>query len=487
MHNPDTGKSAIMMIARHTGFGRMDTELRQVDGLVRSRRYSRHWRAFCVLVTRIFYRHFEVNGLVNLDDNAGIILCANHVNALVDAVVVQAATRRHVHPLARSGLFENPLLRPLLHAIGAVPVYRREDSRGDTARNVDAFGQCYRLLQQRQALIIFPEGQSHSDPRLHALKTGAARIALGTVRETGITPSIVPVGLTFTRKGGFRGEVLVQFGAPVDLAVPTNIDQQAAVALVTQRIHDGLEGVTLNADNWEDIDLVSRLEKFFSLRHGRYRQASLYQRVRALQRLIDGKRLLQAHEPGRVRALVSHLRAFERLCNCCGVRDYHLTIHYRPTLVLLYLLRTLTGLLTGLPLACWGLLNSIVPYDLTRLLSTRLARGRDQQDTARILSGTSLFMLFWGVQTGLVAYLFGPLLAVGYFSSVLLTAPLALRLRHELRATLANIKVFLLFSRRQQLREYLHAHRQQLKIELAHLVKVARRLSRIPQSGETVL
>jgi 1-acyl-sn-glycerol-3-phosphate acyltransferase len=39
----------------------------------------------------------------------GIILCANHVNALADAVVLQAATTKAIRPLARSGLFDSNL------------------------------------------------------------------------------------------------------------------------------------------------------------------------------------------------------------------------------------------------------------------------------------------------------------------------------------------------------------------------------------------
>ena len=137
------------------------------------------WKRFCRLVVRVFYRRFEVSGKESLPADTGLILCANHVNALVDAVVMQAATDRLVRPLARSGLFSNPVLRPLLHMIGAVPVYRRQDPGANTKGNADAFSRCYQLLAEDECLIIFPEGQSHSDPHLHDLKPGAARIALG--------------------------------------------------------------------------------------------------------------------------------------------------------------------------------------------------------------------------------------------------------------------------------------------------------------------
>lgn len=54
------------------------------------------WKRFCRLVVRIFYRRFEVSGEASIPTDSGLILCANHVNALVDAVVMQAATDRLV-------------------------------------------------------------------------------------------------------------------------------------------------------------------------------------------------------------------------------------------------------------------------------------------------------------------------------------------------------------------------------------------------------
>ncbi len=436
------------------------------------------WKRFCRLIVKIFYRRFEVAGLEFIPRDSGLILCANHVNALADAVVLEASIGRQVRPLARSGLFENPLLKLLLKAIGAVPVYRRQDSGSVMARNEDSFVKCYELLEKNETLVIFPEGQSHSDPHLHELKTGAARIALGAQQHHGRPPAVIPVGLTFSRKGKFRGDVLVNYGEPVELTVPADTSHIDAVALLTERIRTGLAAVTLNASSWEDIDLARRIEKFFALRHGKYRHGKLNQRLHALQRLIDGQRLLLAHEPDKVRALLSHLRMYERICKCCGISDYHLTLNYRPALITLYFLRTLVVILIGLPLLLWGAINSAIPFELTRHLSTRLANGLDQYDTTKILLGIVFFGTFWALQTVAVLYLFGGLWALAYIASLLVSTPVALMLRHEHRAILVNLKVFFMFLRKQQLREYVKTRRQEIEVELAHMLRIAKRLAR---------
>jgi len=437
------------------------------------------WKRFCRLVVRVFYRRFEISGQAAMPVDAGLILCANHVNALVDAVVMQAATDRLVRPLARSGLFSNPVLRPLLRAIGAVPVYRQQDTGSDTSRNKDSFSRCYQLLAQNECLIIFPEGQSHADSHLHDLKTGAARIALGALQVNRRAPVVLPVGLTFSGKGRIRGDVLVQYGKPVELDGMQGLSERERVDQMTRRISAGLAAVTLNADSWLDIELATRVEKFFAFRHGRYRKKRLDQQFRALQRLIEGQRLLREHEPGRVRALIRHLHRFERLCGCCGIGDYHLTLNYRPVLIAVYMLRTLFILLIGFPVALWGVVNSLLPFLLTRHLSRLIARGEDQYDTTRIVLGILLFGLFWSLQCAYVFYHFGVLWMLAYLTSLLISAPVALKMRSEYRYALGNLRVFFLFLRKNRLKEYLLLRREEIETELARLVRIARRLSHV--------
>lgn len=434
---------------------------------------QRAWRRFCVFMVGIFYRRFEAEGLSNLPAEGPVILCANHVNALVDAVVVQAGCPRPIHPLARSGLFRSPLLRPVLAFIQAVPIYRRrQGAEAETSKaNEDSFRRCYEYLEEGRILLIFPEGQSHSDPTLRPLKTGAARLALGLWERTGRLPAVIPVGLVFPQKGRFRSEALVQLAPPVDLTSEDAAAEDAPHRL-TEAIGAGLMKVTLNADSWEDVQLLRLLHGFFAMREGRH--SSLAQRFRALQRLIETHRWLRLTRPVEVKILGEKLRRFESLCRQHGVEDYHLNLRYRPALVVRFLLRSLGFLLFVAPLAVWGFLNSAVPYFATRFMSRISARGRDQYDTAGMLFGLFFFLAFWGAQTFLVYRLWGTWSAVGYGASLLVTSAVALRVGKERKRIVENVRVFLLFLRRRELQSYLRTKRQELEVELARLARMAR-------------
>lgn len=440
------------------------------------------WKKFCRFVVTTFYSRFEVTGVQVIPENSGVILCVNHVNALIDGVVLQASTDRDIRPLARSGLFRNPLLKPILNMIGAVPIYRKNTEESDTSKNQDSFSQCYQILAENQILVIFPEGQSHSNPYVQEIKTGAARIALGAIHVNGVAPVVIPVGMTFSRKRKGRTEVLVHYGKPVDLNTPDDMNEHDAVNLITERVQDGIEAVTLNTRTWKELDLVSRLERFFALRQGKHRKSNLTQRFKALQRLIEAQQLLQEHEPDKIRSLMSKMRMFERLCDACGINNYHLAVQYRPILLLMYFLRTLGIVFVGFPVALWGILNSYIPYKITDFFTHKFSKDIDQQDTARILVGIAVFSIFWGIQSHLVYRNFGLQWSLVYLGSLFFSAALALSLRGEYRRTLENLKVFFLFLRKQDLKSYLETKRRELEIELAQMVRIAKRLSKANQN-----
>src|SRR5206468_3476577 len=126
------------------------------------------------------------------------------------------------------------------------------------------------VLARGGAIALFPEGASHSDPKLRPLKTGAARIALGAAAAlAGPTPiRIVPAGLYYRAKRTFRSAALLHFGepfavTPVPLA-PGEEPPAGPVRELTARIERALADVTLQAERAEAHALVARAQRILS-------------------------------------------------------------------------------------------------------------------------------------------------------------------------------------------------------------------------------
>ncbi|HEX7184962.1 MAG TPA: 1-acyl-sn-glycerol-3-phosphate acyltransferase [Thermoanaerobaculia bacterium] len=155
--------------------------------------------AFLRLILRVFFRSVEVVGAERLPLGRPMVLVANHVNGLIDPVLILGPLPVRPRLLAKSTLWKNPLVRPFAELAGAIPIYRHQD-QVDTAQNEESFARCHEVLAEGGAIALFPEGKSHSEPALQPLKTGLARIVLGYERKRLSSPS---PGANFDPKAPF--------------------------------------------------------------------------------------------------------------------------------------------------------------------------------------------------------------------------------------------------------------------------------------------
>src|SRR5258705_7092758 len=109
-----------------------------------------------------------------------------------------------------------PVIGFFCRAFDAIPVHRRQDAGSDPSQNRETFDTARAVLARGGAIAIFPEGASHSDPKLRPLKTGAARIAFGAAG--GLVESspiwIVPAGLYYPAKRTLPSPGLLYFREP---------------------------------------------------------------------------------------------------------------------------------------------------------------------------------------------------------------------------------------------------------------------------------
>ncbi len=293
-----------------------------------------------------------------------VLVAVNHPNSLVDPLLVFRCSERLTRPLARSGLFDQLLLGPVLRALGGIPVYRRQDDPSSTHRNDEMFRDAIGVLLGGGAIQIYPEGRSHSEAQVVELRTGAARIALQAEEAANwkLGLSIVPVGITYTRKERARTAVAVRFGRAFGCAHLEEVyraDPVAAVRTLTEQIEAGIRAETLNFVHHGDRALVEVAEQLY-VRESRWvpwrAREELGARVPRLQRFAAGLEWIRRESPDEHRALLRKVERYAALNARVGAGQGDVPRRYGLVPVARYIAVRGTLLLAGLPLAVAGLL-----------------------------------------------------------------------------------------------------------------------------------
>jgi glycerol-3-phosphate O-acyltransferase/dihydroxyacetone phosphate acyltransferase len=383
---------------------------------------------------RLYYPERRVEHAERLPASGPVIFVLNHPNGLLDPLVLAVTVGRPVRFLAKSTLFGNPLGRLAMRAFGCVPVYRAQDGGmpDRAAANEATFARCRALLGQGEALALFPEGVSHSDPQLKPLKTGAARIALSAERERGGTLGlqVVPVGLAYEAKTIFRSRVLLVVGEPIRVAdrlAPAG-DEHAEADRLTDEIRTALDEVVLQAESRDLLEGVARVAAWTAAS-----PPDLGEQNRRAHELLDAYHTLSARAPERVEPIVRAARDYARVLRRLGVRDpWALELEpVRPGVALSALAR----LLLAAPVALLGALLGWVPYRLAGRVARRMTRDEDVLGTVKLLAGALFLLVFWLAEATIAAFIGGPLWGV----LVLIAGPacgyLALRFDEILAAT----------------------------------------------------
>lgn len=345
----------------------------------------------------LFYRRIEVSGLENVPPKGPVLLLANHNNGLVDPMVVLYALTRPVVFVAKSTLWRIPVLRSLLDLLGCVPVVRKgEGERGVSLkgeeRNRAAFERLAAVLERDGAVLVFPEGRSHSDPRLAGIRTGAARVLLLSKKP----PVVVPVGLWFAQKEIFRSDLLVKFGKPVSPPADPSVEAW------TKAAGAALEAVTLNADDWKDHEVVAAVDALYGrsveriFLEGEEREAQLGRSLRVRQLLLGARASLERTHPGEVASLARRARALDHLLRRISLSSSALDDPPPASTILWHTLSALAVIVVGFPVAVLGVAAWWIPYRLCGVIANRVPGASEQRDQIalyKLIAGVVLFPL----------------------------------------------------------------------------------------------
>jgi len=160
-----------------------------------------------------FYGDIRVVGQEKIPRDAPLLIAVNHPNALVDSLVVGWLMPRRVVMTAKATLLNNPFVAALFRVLGVVSLRRASDElrakdggATNPARNYGAFEEMLHVLAGKGAVLIFPEGTSHSNScsaiRAKPDLSGASSLARDNAHIAAV--HIVPIGSSVREQGNSR-------------------------------------------------------------------------------------------------------------------------------------------------------------------------------------------------------------------------------------------------------------------------------------------
>jgi glycerol-3-phosphate O-acyltransferase/dihydroxyacetone phosphate acyltransferase len=435
---------------------------------------ARALRAVLRLFLRVFFRRIETSGSERVPRTGPLLLVLNHPNALIDPLFVLCLAPRPVSFLAKAPLFRTPVVSWFVRAFGSIPVERRIDPGADLTRNREMFARVRRHLAAGGALALFPEGSSHSDPRLKPLKSGAARIALG-VRSTEPL-RIQPVGLVYTAKETFRSSALVAFGEPFAVT-PAPLDEHgeppaAEVERLTTRITETLAVLTLQADEAEVLELVRRTEAILASAGADGEEtAATPERMELRRRLLAGHAILTARAPERLERLRRRVFRYEARRIGAGLDPWDLPEGaYTIGGVISATARLLAGFALRLPLGLPGLALHYPAYRLVGFLTGKIGpREREALATVKALAAFLLFPLTWALILVLAWRWRGPLAGAAALVLAPLSGWMALRLTELWDEVVGAARALALYALGRRRFVHLQAERRAIREELGRI------------------
>lgn len=208
-----------------------------------------------------FFTEVRVVGAENVPKDGPIIVTATHHNMILDPAILSSyfPHRRVLNYWSKASLFTNPVLAYILHSSGNIPVDRKSKDRQVL------FQGTFDTLARGEAVALFPEGTSYTEPRIMQVKDGAAWAALEYTKwadERGLEGpevKVIPAAIVYTNKSKYRSDVIMEFGQPISMGeykeefLGDESTRRTAVKRLTRAIEGQLVETTINAPDWETL------------------------------------------------------------------------------------------------------------------------------------------------------------------------------------------------------------------------------------------
>ena len=345
---------------------------------------------FCVLIYRIFFRHFYVN-YQKFNLKKPTILVSNHNNAFIDPIIFPALIFERLYFIVRGDIFNTKIKHWLLWNLGQIPMFRIRDGVDNLKLNESSFDLCYDLLAKNKNILIFPEGDCVQEKRLRGLKRGTARMAFGAVEKHGwdIDLQLLPTMNNYTYPREFRTEVMTNVGEGIPLKDYRELYEQnenKALSKLSNDLEVAMKALYVHIDNKEDDTLFEQLasmkrnENQVSAIPWRKNTGQRFEMEKGLAEKINALNISNASEKTE---LILKTSAYFKKLRDLNISDNVVTKN-SPNIFLGWIVAVL-----GFPIYTAGILLNIFQFQLAKHIADKKIKQKIFQNSIRF--GVLLF------------------------------------------------------------------------------------------------
>lgn len=404
--------------------------------------WYRFFKYYVDFAFRCYYR-ITISGKDKINLSEPLLFVSNHPNAVADDLALLNLNNWQPVFLARSDIFRGKLLLKILNFFKMLPVYRIRDGFSNLQQNDLTFRKTLDVINNRNGLIIMPEGSHLAVNRLRPLKKGFARIAFQAEEASDfrLGMKIVSVGLNYEDYKIVGSQLLINIGDPVPLAPfldSYRSNPARAYNALSDEVSKGIKASMIHIEdevNYDKILIFIEMLSEFNLMN-QIQRVDVIDQFRFKKKILNQIELLQSESKIAYESLMDDLRELHLL-----ITDHRIDVrglqYYRKGLVNCFAHALL--LLLTLPGFIYSFFNLLAPIAASRFASNQF-KDHHFISSIRLIVGLVGFPFFFLIQTLIVAMVSNSwLLSLLYLLSLPLSAILAyvwrrsfFRLKHKI-------------------------------------------------------
>lgn len=204
-----------------------------------------------------YHKKIIISGLENIPKDKPVLFLPNHQSALIDVLLIATDCNRKPFFLTRSDVFNGKFLKRVFSYFQMLPIYRMRDGRETLTNNSFIFDTCAEILNEGNAIVVFPEANHNLQRRVRPLSKGFTRIIIRCFElYPNLDIQLVPVGLNYKNAVHFPDEVALCYGKPISAKSLFNSeDLNQSSQIIKDSVSLALKGLTTHIGNVYDLTL----------------------------------------------------------------------------------------------------------------------------------------------------------------------------------------------------------------------------------------